>query len=91
MSDEPTAIAGRGSVLLQPDDAIYRDVVYRLHKELPRPDTDDPEFTNQIIEAAFAVRIVVADAHRAPLGGRPSRCRDILVQIDQNFAQALAT
>lgn len=78
MSDEPTTIAGRGSLLLQLDDAVYRDVVYRLHKELPPPDTDDPELVNQIIEAAIAdiasmlpansdeariaVRTVVADA-----------------------------
>ncbi|HTI79379.1 MAG TPA: hypothetical protein VL614_02890 [Acetobacteraceae bacterium] len=78
MSDAPTIIAGRSSVLLQLNAAIYRDIVYRLHKELPPPDTSDPDLIDQIIEAAIAdiasmlpangdeariaVRTVVADA-----------------------------
>lgn len=78
MSDAPTIIAGRSSVLLQLNAAIYRDIVYRLHRELPPPDTTDPEVIDQIIEAALAdiasmlpangdealiaVRTVVADA-----------------------------
>lgn len=78
MSDAPTIIAGRSSILLELNAAIYRDIVYRLHKELPPPDTTDPELINQIIEfaiadiasmlpangdeARIAVRTVVADA-----------------------------
>jgi hypothetical protein len=78
MSDETTTIAGRSSLILQLHDAVYRDAVYQLHKELPPPDVDDPELLRQIIEAAIAdiasmlpangdetriaVRTVVADA-----------------------------
>ena len=78
MSEAPTIIAGRSSVLLELNAAIYRDIVYRLHKELPPPDTTDPELIDQIIETAIAdiasmlpangdeariaVRTVIADA-----------------------------
>ena len=54
MSEAPTIVAGRSSVLLELNEAIYRDIVYRLHKEMPPPDTTDPELISQMIQAAIA-------------------------------------
>jgi hypothetical protein len=98
MSDAPTMIAGRSSLLLQLNAAIYRDVVYRLHKELPPPDTSDPELINQMIEAAIAdiasmlpangdevriaARTVIADA-------RADECARHARTLSNDFAAAM--
>ncbi len=98
MSDAPTIIAGRSSVLLQLNAAIYRDIVYRLHKELPPPDTTDPDLINQTIEAAIAdiasmlpangdeariaVRTVVADA-------RADECARHARALSNDYAAAM--